>query len=157
MGYWLAVAVPPSLYFVSLLAPVAGPILMGQRDGYEGHEAYRAAYEATFDLNSQEEGWDAVRLSLAVAWFANPVLWVAFGTLVFGFRRAAVVVAGLACLMCMTVLPHWGLMVMKYPAYWLWWSSAASAVLVALFFQRRRPLPDADDYRPMSAVLTPDP
>ena len=115
VGYWTVIAVPPALYFVSLLAPAAGPVLKGG-SGFEGHEAYRYAYRGAFELDD----WFPERIELILGWLANPAMWIAFGCVMIGLRRVALVVAGLACGLCMAVLPSWGKLVVEYPAFWLW-------------------------------------
>jgi len=118
-----------------------------------GADAFGVGFRATFLF---EEEWPLYRIELAVAWMANPAIWLAIGSVALGFRRIAMVAAGIGCALCLSVLPRWGGELVQYPAYWCWWGSSVTALLVALFLFPRPRQSYAEDFEPMTAPpLTP--
>ena len=146
--YRIAVWLPLTLYLASMIVPAFGPVTVWG-DPYPGHEVFRAGYRSVFELG--EPGWGRELATLQATWFANPAMWVAFVFLVIGRRRGAIVAAGLGSFLCLGILTTPGRSVVEYPGYWLWWGSAVTALLVALFVLPRRPQPGADDYRPLTS------
>jgi hypothetical protein len=148
VGYWIAVWLPAGLYLVSFYLPVAeAPLYYSRPDPLAGHEVFRLGFRVLLvaDLSARHQ------VEMVGAWCANPAIWVALASVVGGRRRTGIVAASVACVLCMGVLPTWRADVLRYPGYWLWWGSAMTALLVALFVLPGRPQPDADDYRPQTS------
>jgi hypothetical protein len=150
-----AVSIPLSLYLASLILPATGSFVVGSNTRNSGAVAFELGFRATF---LPEKEWPLERVELAAAWMANPVIWLAIGGLALGFRRIAMIAAGIGCALCLLVLPRWGEELVQYPAYWCWWGSSILALLAALFLFPRQLVPYVEDFKPMTAPpLTPDP
>jgi len=119
-------------------------VVKGSTD-HNGFEAFKAGWMATFEMDE----WSLERLGLSCAWFANVAFGIALLAIVFGFRRYAVLVAACACLMSMSVLPHWWPELLKHAGYWFWWGSMIAAVFSAVFILPRPRNPFVDDFGPL--------
>src|SRR6476661_7322748 len=100
-----AVGIPLFLYLASLALPAAGSFLVGSNTKHSGAEAFLVGISAAFAL---EQEWSLERVGLAAAWWANPAIWLAIGSLAFGWRQLSIVAAGIGCVLCLLVLPRWG-------------------------------------------------
>jgi hypothetical protein len=146
VGYWIAAWLPLVLYMTSMIVPVIGPVTKWG-DLHLGHEVFRAGFRNVFVVDG-EGWWDREVATLQATWFANPAMWVAFVCLPLGWRGGAIGAAGIGSFLCLGILTTPLRSVLEYPGYWLWWGSAAMALVVALFVLPGRPQPGADDYRP---------
>jgi hypothetical protein len=70
---------------------------------------------------------------LAVAWLANPAVWLAVGCAAAGRWRAGGVAAGCGLLLALLPLPWYRSDVAGLPGYWVWAGSAALLLAASAF------------------------
>lgn len=144
----IAVAVPVVLYTASMFLPFAilpisgtGPVEFAT---VFGHEAFQGCLRCFY----LDGGWDRERVIFASAWMANPAVWCAFVFLAMGWRRMAMICAGVACVLALGVL-YEGTWFIDCPSYWFWLGSTVAALSSACFLLKRPSPPQADDYGPL--------
>jgi hypothetical protein len=141
-----------------MLLPTARIFVAGS--SYPGYEAFEAAFRVTFLITEEELTSDEKKdllgsaewLEIGAAWFANPAFWLALICIAAGWRECAVVIAGLAVLLSMSVLLHWWQNLPRLPGYWFWWGSFVAALLGAMFVLPRRAPAYAVDFAPMADI-----
>jgi hypothetical protein len=141
----IAVAIPAVLYTASLFLPVAVLPMSGTGDlqfvTIFGYEAFQGCLRC-FYLDGVR---DLARVIYASAWMANPALWCAFAFLGLGWRRMAMICAGVACVLALGVL-YEGTWFIDCPAYWFWLGSMVATLLSACLLLKPTPPASADDY-----------
>jgi hypothetical protein len=146
----LTASIPVAMYLTSLIVPATGSFVKGSSTTYSGADAFRVGWRAMF-----MDGWNEPRiyewLELVAAWWANPAIWAASFSFVFGWRKLTIAFAAGGAVLAMTVLPNWWQAFIEYPSYWLWWGSALVTLAMALFLLPRRATPFAEDYGPLAA------
>src|SRR4051794_29511553 len=125
IGRRVTVWLPTGLYLASLFMPVIeGPFWRSDRPE-RGYEAFSFGFRAAFKGHDEEVRYlqTRPRVELAAAWFAYPVMWMAFGCCIAGCRRGTIIAAGLASVLCVPVLPtFWDSAITEFPGYWCWWN-----------------------------------
>jgi hypothetical protein len=149
---FLAVIVPAAMYLISLMVPVADPLAAPHSSPQTGATAFRVAWNVMF--LHYEGGWPLERLELVAAWWANPAIWAALISFAFGWRKPAMITAGAAAVLAMSVVPGWWEGLIHHPAFWLWWGSAIVTLLLATFGLPRRLPAFGQDYGPLGAPPT---
>lgn len=138
----IAVAVPAVLYVAAMFMPnVAFSTLCYHTPFIVGHRYVFECYQFFF-LYTRRDVSDICYLA---GWIANPLLVLAIIFIATGWRRMAMICAGVACSFAIALFCN-GSWVLLFPAYWFWSASMIAALLSARFLLTTAAIPYADDY-----------
>jgi hypothetical protein len=138
----IAVTIPVALYVAAPWMPNAAFTT------FRFHTPFSVDYDSVFwaiQYFFRYGRRDLDTVCYASAWMANPALWCAILFIAVGWRRMAMICAGVACLLALGLFVNSG-WVSLFPAYWFWSASMTSALLCAGFLLKPRTLPYAEDY-----------